>query len=117
MNARITGLIGMGLALAAAPVRAEDAVPGRAGQDLRTDDRAPWDVTGRLRVGHDRLSLELGGALVELRMSGEPLSSGGPLDREPGAHHFRATFSLDGRTTDFLLRFVPPRVGEARGEH
>jgi len=112
MNARSTRLVSLGSALAlAAPLThaADPQLDEPEQQEAPAEDRAAWDISGRLRATHDGLTLELGGALVELRVSGDPLS-GGELDGsgEPGAHDFRATFSVDGKTTNLLLRIVPP---------
>jgi hypothetical protein len=101
------------LALAAGPARAADPEPDTPEPQAPAEDRAPWEFSGRLRATHDGLSLELGGALVELRVSGD--RSPGvepPGSADPRARDFRATFTLDGKTTNLLLRFVPPPAHE-----
>jgi hypothetical protein len=111
MKARTTLMAGLGaaLALVAEPTRAAEPEPDALGKEPPAD-RAPWaDITGRLRVGPDGLSLEMGGALVEVRISGDEIPGGEPPGgADPRARDFRATFSLDGKTTNLLLRFVPP---------
>jgi hypothetical protein len=113
MRARTTRLAGAGaaLALVAAHARAADPQPEMLDQEPPAEDRAPLDITGRLRASRSGLSLEIGGALVELRISGDQLSASEPSG-SPGAHDFRATFSVDGKTTNLLLRIVPPPGSE-----
>jgi hypothetical protein len=111
MKARTTLTAGLAaaLALAAEPTRAAEPEPEALEQEPRAD-RAPWaDITGRLRLGPDGLALEVGGALVEVRISGEEAPGG----EDPRARDFRASFSVDGKTTNLLLRFVPPSGDES----
>ncbi len=115
MKARRIGLAGLGaaFALVAWPTRAADQQAEPLEQQAPAEDRAPWDITGRLRAGPNGISLEIGGALVELRISGDQLSGAEPFgDRDPGAHEFRATFAVDGKTTNLLLRIAPPPGSE-----
>jgi hypothetical protein len=70
------------------------------------DGPRSFDVTGRFFAEADRVVLELAGARLELRMLGD--GAGPPPAPPASAHDFRATFSLDGRATSFLLRVVPP---------
>lgn len=110
----------LALVLLAGPVLAGEAGPDAAAPPPALVERAPADapsgidVTGRLRAGRDGLSLEVGGARFELRVA-ESLAAGEPLGgTAPGARDFRATFSLDGKVTNLLLRFVPPAANEPR---
>jgi hypothetical protein len=104
----------LGLASAQSPARAADPEPEPLEQQPPTEDRAPLDLMGRVRATHDGLSLELAGALVELRMSGTPLPGGGSSSvAARGAHELAATFSVDGKTTHLLLRFLPPPGSDA----
>jgi hypothetical protein len=114
MKARTTRLaVGAALALVTGPTRAADPQPDALEQEPPADDQAPLDITGRLRASRNTLSLEIGGALLELRIFGDPLSSGeAPGSGDPRAHDFRASFSVDGKTTNLMLRFVPPRGSE-----
>jgi hypothetical protein len=96
-------------ALAAGPARAHDPQPDVAGREPRVEDRAPLDLRGHLRADANGLSLEVGGTRVELKVSGGDLS-GEPSAGPEGAHDLRASISVDGKTTNLVLRIVPPRA-------
>lgn len=103
----------LALVLLAGPVRAGEAGPDALQpppalvEPAPADAAFPIDVTGRLRAGRDGLSLEVGGARFELRVA-EALAPGEQLGgAAPGARDLRATFSVDGKVTNLLLRFVP----------
>jgi hypothetical protein len=95
------------VALAAGPARAHDPRPDAVEQEPRVEDRAPWDIRGHLRADANGLSLEIGGTRVELKVSGGELS-GEPPGSPEGAHDLRASISVDGKTTNLVLRIVPP---------
>jgi hypothetical protein len=113
MKARTWRVAGCGaaLALVAAPGRAHDPKPDAVEQEPSGEDRAPPDVTGRLRADANGLSLEVGGAVVELRITGGELALGdSPGDGVAGIHDLRASISVDGKTTNLHLRIVPPKT-------
>jgi hypothetical protein len=101
------------LALAAVPLL---SLPCRAEEppSAPPDARPAIDITARLRAGGDGVTLDVGGARLELR------ASAAPRPPDPGApaaaHELRAAVSLDGQTTHLLLRFTPPPEGPAAGE-
>jgi hypothetical protein len=97
------------LVLAGAARAAEPRAEGLEAKP-RGEERAPWaDVTGRLRAFPDGLLLELGGNTIELRLSGGEQAAGEvPSGAAPGARDLRATLTVNGRTTELLLRIVPP---------
>jgi hypothetical protein len=95
----VAALVLAGAARAAEP-RGEGLEPKPRGEE-----RAPWaDITGRLRASPDGLLLELGGNTVELRLS----RSDDAGAEAPGARDLRAILTVNGRTTELLLRIVPP---------
>jgi hypothetical protein len=114
MNAHRTLIAGAVAALVlAGAARAAEPKPDALEQVPRTEERAPWtDITGRLRAFPDGVALELGGNTVELRLSGgDQALGGGDLG---GARDLRATFTVNGRTTELLLRIVPPPAEKPR---
>ncbi len=106
--------LGAALALVAGGTRAAESQPDVLQQESSAEERAgAGDITGRFRAGPGVLSLDVGGAHLEFRISDDALPGGEPFrSRAPGAHDFRASFSLDGTTTNLLLRFVPPPGAE-----
>jgi len=109
--------LGAALALVAGSTRAAESQPDALQQGSSAEEWAgTGDITGRFRAGPGGLSLDVGGAHLELRISDDALPGGEPFgSRAPGAHDFRASFSLDGKTTNLLLRFVPPPGAEPSG--
>lgn len=108
----IAGL-GAALALVATPARAHDPQPDAVQQAPRVEDRAPLDIRGRLRADANGLSLEVGGTLVELRITGGQLAPGdSPGGAAAGGHDLHASITVDGKTTNLQLRIVPPPADE-----
>jgi hypothetical protein len=98
------------LVLAGAPLAAEPPADG-ADRGAVEKDPDPWaDVTGRLRAGPGGLSLELGETKVELKLAGGGEQAGGwdPSGAASGASELRATFTVNGKATELLLRITPP---------
>jgi hypothetical protein len=95
---------------AAEPGEARSPPAGDAGSRPHRVDGL--DVAGRFRVTEDGVVLELAGARVELRRLRGPT-----VPPPSGAHDIRATFSLDGRATSFLLRVMPPPEGGGDSPH
>jgi hypothetical protein len=120
MNAAIARLsLAAVLAILAGPALAEDAQPYQLADPPGLDERLPadgqgtFDVAARLRGTRDGLSLEVGGARLEFRVAGDEPPAGEPFGGSaPGAHDFRASFSVDGKVTNLLFRFVPPPASE-----
>lgn len=119
MTARTRGpLLAAALALAA-PALAEDPPPAApppptapppaaAGPAPRQGDGGV-DLRARVRSIPGGLSLEVGGAVVEVRLSEGPPPQAGAAP--PGAHELRATVSVDGQERGLVVRVVPPPRG------
>jgi hypothetical protein len=109
--------LGAALALVVGGARASESQPDALPHGSSAEEQAgPGEITGRFRAGSGGLSLDVGGAHLELRISDDALPGGEPFgSRAPGAHDFRASFSVDGKTTNLLLQFVPPPGMEAPG--
>jgi hypothetical protein len=112
MNAYRTLIAALAAALVlAGAARAEEPVlPPELDGEAFVKEGGPWaDITGRLRAGPGGLSLELGGAKLELTLADGGQAGGwDPSGAGSGARDVRASFTLNGRTTQVLLRIVPP---------